>query len=328
MHKCIELECRDEWIAALEGVRHSFAHTWENNYAMSLTTGYRTYLYSFENKGVKIICPIAERKYKGYIDIVTPYGFSGFTGNQPSIEFQKHWSEFVAEKNYICGYISMNPYLQDESYFRIGDAFRNTDLYFIDLKQSLTELFEKLDANRKKQIRDFRKAESNFIYDKDVLTDFFLNNYKSFLKRINASPANYFERETLESICRSENVFMVGSGGGIDIEAVYIFGYTPYAGDCLFNVAIPEGREFAPLLLWCGLKFLKKKKIPVVNLGGGLKEDDSVALSKQRFGAYKLPFVNLKQIYDESIYKKLCNENNLDVNDRSGYFPVYRKPKP
>ncbi|MBK8553000.1 MAG: hypothetical protein IPL53_18845 [Ignavibacteria bacterium] len=32
------------------------------------------------------------------------------------------------------------------------------------------------------------------------------------MKRINASQANYFKRETLEYICSLENVFMAGAG--------------------------------------------------------------------------------------------------------------------
>ena len=62
-----------------------------------------------------------------------------------------------------------------------------------------------------------------------------------------------------------------------------------------------------------------------MNLGGGIKEDDSVALSKERFGAYKLPFYNLKQIYDSDVYEKLCTQKGLKASDKSGYFPVYRK---
>jgi len=62
-----------------------------------------------------------------------------------------------------------------------------------------------------------------------------------------------------------------------------------------------------------------------MNLGGGLREDDSIAMSKERFGAYKLPFVNLKQVYNSNVYEKLCAEVKADPDDRNGYFPAYRK---
>lgn len=330
IQKCISpgsADAKEDWDKALSVIKHSFAHTYDNCKAMSMTTGYETYLYVFEKDGVKIICPFAERKYKGFTDIVTPYGFSGFTGNKDCPEFLSYWNEFVNDRKYVCGYISINPLFKNETYFKEEDAFTSTNLYYIDLEQSLTELFEGLDSNRKKLIKNYKKHESKFIYDRKALTEFFLKNYEDFLKRINASKANYFSCETLEYICNLDNIFMVGAGRS-DIEAVYIFASTEYAADCLFNVATPEGREFSPLLLWCGIRHFKKKKIPVICLGGGLKEDDNVALSKERFGGYKLPFFNLKQIYKLDVYEKLCEEKNLsfeDINNKEGYFPAYRK---
>ncbi|MBK8382824.1 MAG: hypothetical protein IPL16_13255 [Ignavibacteria bacterium] len=325
IHNMIPLEAETEWKDALKGIRHSFYHTRESCYAMHLTTGYRTYLYCFEHDGVRIVCPVAERDFEGYTDIVTPYGFSGFTGNEDFSGFENYWRKFVKEKKYVCGYISLNPSLTNSNYYSGQDAFKSTNLFYIDLKLSLTELFENLDSNRKKIIKNFRKYEAGFIYDRSILTKFFTENYYDFLKRINASQANYFSKETLEYICSLENIYMVGAGTAGNPEAVYLFAHTESEGLCLFNVALPEGRQYASLLLWSGLKFFRSKKIPLMNLGGGIKEDDSVALSKERFGAYKLPFYNLKQIYDQDVYEKLCTQKGFKASDKSGYFPVYRK---
>ncbi len=325
MHSLIPLESESEWKDALKDIRHSFYHTRESCYAMHLTTGYRTYLYCFEHNGIRIICPVSEREFGGYTDIVTPYGFSGFAGNEDFPGFQNYWKEFVREKKYVCGYISLNPALTNSTYYSGQDAYRSTNLFYIDLKLSLTELFENLDSNRKKLIKNFRKYEAGFIYDRNILTKFFTDNYYDFLKRINASRANYFSKETLEYICSLENVYMVGAGTEGKTEAVYLFAYTGAEGLCLFNVALPEGRQFASLLLWSGLKFFRSKKIPLMNLGGGIKEDDSVALSKERFGAFKLPFYNLKEIYDPELYEKLCLQKGFKTDDKSGYFPAYRK---
>ncbi len=323
-HRCIPLDSPAEWKEALSGIKHSFSQTWENCYAMHLTTAYKTYLYCFEKEDLRIICPVSERTYGGFTDIVTPYGFSGFTGTEDFTEFPFYWEEFVKEKKYVCGYISLNPLLENKTYYKEEDSFSATNLYFINLDLSLTELYVNLDSNRKKQIKDFRKAETTFTYDKKILTAFFTGNYYNFLKRIGASAANYFVMETLEYICNLENVYMVGAGNGEEINSLYIFGCTNYIGDCLFNISTEDGKKNAPLLLWSGLKFFRSKKIPVMNLGGGIKNDDNVALSKQRFGAFSVPFINLKQVYDLEVYKKLCMEKNVSP-DSTGYFPAYRK---
>jgi len=231
----------------------------------------------------------------------------------------------MKRKGYVCGYISINPVFQNDSYFDPKDAYQTTSLFILDLTKSLTELFENLDANRKKQIKNFRRIESSFIYDRKILTEFFINNYYDFLKRVGASDANYFSKETLEFICNLENVFMVGAGNENKIEAVYIFSYTDYIADCMFNVSTPEGREYTSVLFWRGLKFFRSKKIPYLNLGGGVKKDDTIAMSKERFGGSKLPFMSLRQVYDSEVYNELCVKNGTDPDDMSGYFPPYRK---
>ena len=57
-HKCISIDSPGEWNEALKGIRHSFSHTRESCYAMQLTTGYRTFLYCYENEDVKIVCAL------------------------------------------------------------------------------------------------------------------------------------------------------------------------------------------------------------------------------------------------------------------------------
>ena len=137
---------------------------------------------------------------------------------------------------------------------------------------------------------------------------------------------NYFSKETLAFLCRLNNVFMVGVGEPDRIEAVYLFAYTKDASDCLFNVPLSEGRKYAAALLWCGVNYLKSLRIPILNLGGGVREDDSVAQSKQRFGSRRKAFRCLKQVYEPETFEKLSRRANADPNDRAGYFPPYRKP--
>ncbi len=324
--QCIPLASPDEWRVALKGIKHAFAHTWENCYAMHLTTGFKTYLYCFEADNVRIVCPIAERKFEGYIDIVTPYGFSGFVGNGDYPDFSNHWASFVREQGYVCGYIALNPIFENSTYFRFDEVYSSNSLYFLDLALTYDELFANLDRNRKRQLRHWGKAATKLIYERKAVKDFFLENYYAFLRRVNASPANYFSRETLTFLCSLDNLFLVGAGELDNLEAVYLFAYTPYLGDCLFNVALPEGRHHAATLLWCGLNYLKDLKVPLLNLGGGGREDDSVAQSKQRFGSKRKAFRCLKQVYEPKIYADLCRRVNADPTDMTGYFPVYRNP--
>ncbi len=289
---------------------------------MHLTTGFTTYLYCFETDSARIVCPIAEREFAGYIDIVTPYGFSGFVGNGHCPEFSLRWRQFVKERGYVCGYIALNPVFATDAYLNSNETYRSNTLYFLDLTRSIEELWSNLDRNRKRELKDLDKT--NFILNRNALTHFFVENYPEFLRRVQASPASYFTRETLTSLCNLNNIVIVGAGAVEKIQAVYIFAYTRYASDCLFNVAVPEGRHYATALLWWGVNYLKSKQIPLLNLGGGVRENDSIARSKERFGPIKLPFRALKQVYNREIYEELCHRRAVDPTDKTGYFPAYR----
>ena len=325
IHTLIPLESEDEWTDAMKDIKHSFAHTWDNCYAMHLTTSHKTFLYRYENGNTRIICPIAERQFEGRTDIVTPYGFSGFAGNTDCPDFPHHWKEFAKQSGYVCGYLSINPAFENNTYFDEKNAVSRTSIYYIDLERSLTDIFESLDSNRRRQIKDYRRHESSFVYDRTRLTDFFKKNYYDFLDKYKMSSANYFSIATLDYLCSLENVMMVGTERNDEINSVYIFAHTLHEGLCMFNVAHSEGRENTPLLLWCGLKYFRSKKIPVMNLGGGSNDDDSIAHSKKRYGAYGLPFKSLTQVYDQSEYDALCKSTGADTS--GNYFPAYRNPK-
>jgi len=325
--KRISIDSPSEWREALKGIKHAFAHTWENCYAMQLTTGLDTYLYCFEADGVRIVCPISERRFEGYVDIVTPYGFSGFAGNGDCPEFSRHWANFVKQKGYVCSYIGLNPIFENGTYFELTEIHRYNEIYVLDLSLNDNELFANLSTNRKRQLKNWDKILLNsVVLEKSTLMDFFLANYREFVRGKDASEVYSFSGETLSFLAGLDNVLIVGAQNSGKVEAVTVFAYTPYAGDFLFNVSLPEGRHHSVALLWYGVNRLKSLRIPLLNLGGGIRENDSVAKFKQRFGGKRLALGSLKQVYDPEVYERLCRRANADHTDATGYFPAYRSP--
>jgi hypothetical protein len=158
------------------------------------------------------------------------------------------------------------------------------------------------------------------------VTDFFVAQYFDFVHKKNASSFYYFSRETLSFLANLEDVFIVGARDSEKLVAVSVFAHTPDAGEFLFNVSLPEGRGYSAALIWYGVHHLKSLDVPLLNLGGGGQEDDSLADFKARFGSQRLPLACLKQIYQPEVYQRLCRQVNADPNDMTGYFPAYRKP--
>jgi len=316
---CIPLESPSGWKEALKGIKHSFGQTWENCYAMHLTTGFKTYLYCFESENIRIVCPFAEREFDGYIDILKPFGFSGFVANGDCPEFSHYWKEFVRQKGYICGYLGLDPIFNYGTHFDPDEVFQYDTIHVLDLTPGLDELWANLSTNRKRQLRDWDNIRPNLAIEKSTLTDFFLANYADFFRRKDAARFYFFSRDTLSFLFSLDNVLIVGAPNSEKVEAVSVFTYTAHVGEYLFNVSLPEGRHHSAALLWYGVNYLKSLQIPLLNMGG------SSAEFKRRFGAKELPLRCLKQVYEPEIYDKLCRRANADPKDMTGYFPAYRK---
>jgi hypothetical protein len=323
----IPLSQPEKWKAALEGIEHAFGHTWESCYAMHLTTKQSTFLYLFESEGAKVVCPISEREFKGFTDIVTPYGFSGFAGNKEVPGFEKYWKRFVKEKGYVCGYIGLNPILKHGGYVDPTETTSYNTLFVLNLQLSIEQLFAKLSSNRKRQLKDFKENTAFFTTDKGILKQFFLSQYHNFFSRKEASAVYNFSMDTLSFLADLDNVLMVGRFMDNQLQAISVFAYTPYMADYLFSISLPECQHHAAPLIWYAVDYLKSKQIPLLNLGGGVKAGDSIAQFKQRFGPDLYPLQAAKQIYDYPNYQMLCLQVREECNEKEGYFPAYRKPK-
>lgn len=322
----IPLTAPSQWKEALQNLAHSFGHTWENCYSMYLTSGFPTYLYLLEFGDVKIVCPIAERVYKGYTDIVTPYGFSGFVGNKDFPDLQNYWKEFVLKRGYVCGYIGLNPMLVNKTYLPANELYEYNTLYVLNLDLSISDLFNQLSQNRKRQLKGFEDHLKNFTTDKHILKEFFLSNYHAFFTKKNVAQVYGFSLQTLSYVLDLENLVIIGFLVDGRVEAVSVFAFTVHGAEYLFNISFPEARHHTVLLLWYGIINLKSKNIPFLNLGGGVRDGDSISQFKQRFGAKQYPLKCLKQVYNQQIYTTLCQEANADPDYKEGYFPPYRKP--
>jgi hypothetical protein len=326
-HQCIPLDSPSEWKAALQGIKHGPADTWEYSYAMHLTTNCKTYLYCFEKGNVRVICPIVEREFNGYVDIVKPFGYTGFVGTGDCPEFPYYWKEFAKQQGYICGYLGVNPLFENDSYFEQSEVHQYNSIYVVDLTLSYDELFANLSRDVRRRLKNWDNILASIVLEKTVLEDFFLSNYRDFLRRKNASSFYMLSEETVSFLANTDYVDLVGAQTLGKIEAVGLITHTPDVGEGFLYVSLPEGRHHSTALNWYFITHLKSIGVPLANLGGGSSDSDGIAQFKQQFGSKRVPLKCLKQVYEPGIYERLCRQVGADPNDIAGYFPAYRAPR-
>lgn len=320
----IPLENRDAWQRALEGVPHSYWHTWTCCAALQRTHGLPTFLYVLEHDGARLVCPLAEREWRGATDVFTPGGFSGFASSGPIADAPLRWRDFARARGYVCGYFAQHPLLPRRG--DTGASGTGQRLYYFDLSVDTTALLQRMRPNRRNAINRWRRAGQPAILDRERLTEFLVREHGPFMERVNASRATFYAGETLRAIASDAAVQLVGAEDERGLCAVCVFGSTRWCTEAIFNISVRGGRDLAAPLLWWGVEQSLARGIPLLHLGGGIRPGDGVELAKRRWGVPTAPFEQVKQVYDPDRFGHLCDAAGVAPAPDGDYFPPYRSP--
>jgi hypothetical protein len=320
--EAIPLDDKAAWDAALAGLPHAFAHTWDSCHAMRQTTGHATFLWHYRSASAECACPFSIRTFAGREDVYTPYGFSGFCGAGDSAEMAEAWRRFAIGRGFVCGYIGLNPLLAPEAFLASPDCAVTHDIYLLDLALGEDAMFARMARGRRSEIRRWLDAGAEVIDEQDLLADYFCANLVPFLRSRGASGAYSFSEETLRSLVAAPATFLIGAGRPDAIEAATLFAQAgPFAEHMLIVTAPGKERHAVPLT-WAGARRLMRSGARWLNLGGGITRDDGVARYKQLFGATKLPQPSLRQVYDRAAYDALCAAAGPST---TAFFPAYQR---
>jgi hypothetical protein len=319
--RCIPLEDPAAWREALSGIPHAFGHTWESCAALAASAAATPFLLTIRAESGRMVCALVEREFAGSRDVATPTGTSGFTGTGDCLQVPAAWDRFVTESEYVCGFIGLHP-LFDAPAWSSGAESRNS-LYFLDLTADLDEIVGRADRNRRRELRGRGGWAASLVHDRAALTEFLVREHAPFLQRVRARSTYALSTAALETLCSLENVLIVGAGDA-EIDEVYVFTWTEHVADCFLNVVRPGARRHTTALVWAGIERLKALGVPILNLGGGLSENDAIARSKQRWGGRRLPLKALKQVYRPERYAELCRRSGAAPD--GDFFPPYHRP--
>jgi hypothetical protein len=273
------------------------------------------------------VCAISERGAPGPIDVVTPYGFGGFVGTGPGPRFLDDWRAFARERNYVCGFLGLNPVLGLDGCRASTDYVEHQDVYVLDLDLGAHTLWNALSRNRRREIQAFPPAGERLVHDRVRLMAYFESNIGTFLREKGAGGTYSFTAETWRALLEHDDLVLLGvEGPGGDVTAACLFAYTAHCAEAMFTISSPLGPSHAAVLMWAGAAKLAERGIPRLNMGGGVRRDDGVAVFKQRFGARRVGLGALRQVYRPETFAELCRQAGVQAHDRSAYFPPYRAP--
>jgi hypothetical protein len=291
---------------------------------MAEATGRRVELVAIEGPGGRAACPVSERCFAGEPDAVTPYGISGFAVAGDVPDLGSRWRAFAEERAWVCAYVAQNPLLwRLERGFPTDERHRHNNIFALDLTAAEDGLWAGLSTNRRRQLRGWSELRERLVTDRERLARFLVREYPEFMARRDAGPAYRMDAAGLERLCSMPGAFLVGAGSGDRLEAASLFAATPHAGDFVFNVSVPGGERHSTALIWYAVLRLREAGVPVLNLGGGVRDGDRLAEFKRRFGAHRLPLMSLRQVFRPDEYRRLCAIAGADPDGRDGFFPPY-----
>ena len=271
---------------------------------------------------------------KKYYDIISPYGYSGFTylnNNQNTLkEFRIIFEDYAIKNNYITELIKISPFINTQIYKSIKlPIHTKKKTYGLEL----TNYSDYLKSCHKSHIRMVQKAireKYKFIYVKfnKQFNDIFKDLYKKNMDMINANKYYYFNDSYFNELvnCKYSYLSIIYNENTIVAMAIF-FQYYPYlhyhlscndrSSNCLTNFLIDR------TIKWC---IDNDKKIKLLHLGGGLQDNDKLAQFKKKIGSREFDYYIFKNIINNKIYDKLIHSLNL-VTIPTDFFPIYRKNK-
>lgn len=274
-----------------------------------------------------------------YFDIVTPYGYGGpiiekckaGKGNELVNKYYESFKRYCEKNNIVSEFVRFHPILNNAKYFK---EIYNAQCIRKTLGTNLKDFEDPVNAEFSKGCRkNIRQAINKGISYKitkgpDNL-DTFREIYYSTMDRNHATDYYYFPEQYFDDILKffKENIILVEAiFEGKTIASGLYFIYNKIIHIHLSGT-LSEYLYLSPayVLRYAVTLWGKQNGYELIHHGGGRSnsEEDSLYKFKKQFAKNtEFDFYIGKKIWNEEIYKKLCNRNKID--ERIDFFPAYR----
>lgn len=258
-----------------------------------------------------------------FYDIQSPYGYSGFLTNSKSTIFIdnsiRNFIDLCKNENVICSFIRSNPLSQKlKPIYVLNKHFKiemNRKIIVLNLKQSIKDIWNKeFNSNCRNMVRKsldkYSYKISNSKNSYKLLIKFYLQN----MKDIKADKFYFFNKNFFDKfyINLNKDFFIVEAinKNNETISSILVLYSRNYA-HYMFSSRNKQFSDNSVInsLLFMAIKELKKRKISILNLGGGSTNsyNDNLFKFKSNFSKNNIDYTIATKIFLPDRYTDICN---------------------
>lgn len=294
------------------------SQSWGYAWALS-ASGYEPVLAIVESQGSRMLLPFFKRQWKDTIDVATIPGLSGACIYPHSTAPLELWHEFATSQGWIAGYIQIAPWVEIEKIPMGAHLATHTSFMFLDLLAP--ELESSISRTVRRNLRKITLGGATLVENPSNLANSLRVLYPAAMRRFGAPVS--FSSETIDRWARSPHCLLLGVSLEERVEAVHL-GHVFGANAEWHIVGTSErGRSLSALIYWNAILRLREQGIRWLNMGGGARPGDGICAFKERFGAKPMAVQSLRQVYNHTMYERLCDEGGV-IPKVGGWFPPYR----
>lgn len=237
-------------------------------------------------------------------------------------EFASHWQEIGKRQGWVCAYIQEHPLLDSPFEPTARDAPIRA-AYVLDISQPASSLLARMSQSRRRRLKENVIPGSGISPDMSAVLSFLERQATSFFEARSAEQLTIPASEGWAEIVSSPDVVSIEARLDGQIVAVSLFGGSGEIADYLYNISTQAGQRFSAHLIWRAIPVLRELGFCKLNLGGGIRANDSIAEFKRRFGPDEVTIVTHRSIFDSATYNALAKKSHAVRGD--SYFPVYHR---
>jgi len=255
-----------------------------------------------------------------YFDIQGAYGYNGVISNSTNQDFidgfYKEFNRYCRNENIIAEFTRFHPLFGNEFFSKNNfEVIFERKTVYIDLNKSYESLFMGYQKTTRKQIR---RASNRYnirlqLFENDIsILDDFLFIYNESMKRVNALPYLYFNKDYFKSLLKIKGCYcLFAFYNNKPIAAATFFHWGPYIQGHLGG-SLTDYMAFAPFSLIYDqlIKFGQSKSCRFLHVGGGAtnNDEDSLLKYKMNFSDTSREFLIGKKIHNQNIYYEVIGQ--------------------